>query len=227
MATLAHLDDALAHIQRRYGSAAIRTGADLLDTRPDPRPTGLPAFDALAGGFLCGAVSVIAGHATSGAATLALYGLRAAQHQRRPAVVIDPCATFDADYAAFCGVDVESLMVLRPDDAPAGLEIARDLVAATALGALWFDGAGSTSAVRRLAPVLAGTDCAFLVTGAWSAQPALRVSVRRSRWLVDEHGDVWGWRSQVMVAYLRGGVAGGCAEIDLPLDPVRGWRRGR
>lgn len=221
----ATLDEALAHIQQRFGSDIIRSGASLLDVRPDPLPTGIEAFDILTGGFPRGAVSVIAGDATSGAATLALTGLRAAQQQHKPVVVIDPGATFDADYAAFCGVDAASLVVIRSDDAVTGLSIARDLVAATELGAVWFDGNGMSPTANRLAPILANTACAFLVTGHWSASPALRLSVRRAGWLVDADGDVYGWRSHVTVAYRRGDIAGGCAEIDMPLDPIRRWRR--
>ncbi len=97
------LQQALAAIQRRWGSDAVRPLSALRDGLVCI-PTGYPALDEpLRGGVPCGQVAELSGAPTSGATTLALRIVAEAQAQHRLAVLVDLSQTFDARYAAACG----------------------------------------------------------------------------------------------------------------------------
>lgn len=72
-------------------------------------------------------------------ATLALKVLASAQSRRDMAAYLDLSYTFDPDYAARCGVNLDKLVLVRPHTGGAALEILHSLVASRGVGVLVFD----------------------------------------------------------------------------------------
>jgi hypothetical protein len=129
----------VAAIQQRWGSRALRHGHQL----PVPSatiPSGFAALDTLlAGGFPRGAIAELLGAPTSGMTTLAFHTLAVAQQQGALGVYLDFGHTFDAAYAAACGIDLAALVVIRPVTLHAGLELLLLLAERGDIGCLVID----------------------------------------------------------------------------------------
>lgn len=222
------LDDLVAELQQRYGSRAARRG-NVLPAREAPAllPTGLPALDtALGGGLPRGRLTELVGPRSAGATTLALSAVAQAQHASGDlACLLDLQGSFDPVSAQALGVDLDGLVVVRPDDgAVAGLTVhtllARRVVGVIVLDSLprWLAlprGAVGLAALLRLLPrLLPTTSCALLVlnplptgllpdpaaapTTTLASIAALRVRLAPAGWL--RHGpDIVGVRSHVTV----------------------------
>lgn len=194
MRTRRDLHTTLDTIQLKWGSGALHPIGDL--PRPACLPTGIPALDAaVGGGFPRSRLTELAGAPTSGVTTLALQAL--AQQASDLAVYIDPPRTFDPEYAAGCGVQVEALLLARPQGWPEALDILFDTVVSGLPGVVIVNArAASPSAHNQLNTVLgrlqAGltrTACVLLALTApdtnLSAPAALRLLLERERWLVE------------------------------------------
>jgi len=231
------LDETMAELQDRWGSTAVRRLGRAQRNTVAHIPTGIPALDdALAiGGLPCGRISEIVGIPTSGMATLALTIASRAQDHSNPAVYIDVGHNFDPDFAARCGLDLDQLVLIRPQDAIQALHILHDFVAVGDIGVLVFDADQTLFSDPQLAKTLATildkiiaplskTKCLliFLTSlrsiggsspngkGSSSIIPhhsAVRLSIRRDKWLYTE-GDISGYRAQVIVAKNKLGPSG-------------------
>jgi hypothetical protein len=113
------------------------------------------------------------GTPTSGMTTLALTLLASAQAEGAITVWVDLSGTFDAAYAAACGVDLAALLLVRPTSASEALETSEALVASGGVGLLVIDAlawlqatpAGRLqlgAALRRFSHTLAATPCALV-----------------------------------------------------------------
>jgi recA bacterial DNA recombination protein len=129
----------IAAIQQRWGSRALRHGHQL----PAPSATlssGFAALDTImAGGFPRGSICELLGAPTSGIITLALHTLAVAQQQGALGAYLDVGHTFDAAYAAACGIQLAALVVIRPDTLHAGLELLLLLAERSDIGCLVID----------------------------------------------------------------------------------------
>ncbi len=170
------LDMAVAAIQQRWGSKALRrwgqevTGAAV----PIPHiPTGFPALDKALGigGIPRGRITEILGAPTSGMVTLTLKVIANAQARRDMAAYVDLSYTFDPDYAARCGVNPDKLLLVRPHTGGEALDILYTLIASRGIGILIFDSVSHliaeaygpqaiSTALRRLAGAVAQSPCA-------------------------------------------------------------------
>lgn len=202
-------------------------------------PTGHPPLDIAlgTGGWPRGALSLLDAPAGSGATTLALGTLAAAQAAGGLAAWLDLDATLDPAVAARLGVSLEWLLVVRPRDPAEAIELAAWLGRSGLIDALVLDlGERATPerrALDRLAALLArsGSTSALLLAPAGRAVAGtvagVRVALQRTAWLGIGR-DLVGQRVQARVERHRWALAGGLAELDLwfgegrRIDPLVG-----
>ena len=98
--------------------------------KPDTIQTGFLSFDAALqiGGLPRGHIVEVFGHESSGKSTIALQAIAAAQQAGCIAAYIDAEGTFDARYAKNLGVDLESLVLVRPTGGERAFRILLQLV---------------------------------------------------------------------------------------------------
>ena len=184
------LSSALARLETRWGSAAVRvgsggprvSGALALAPQPvdEPLPaapvaaetvsTGFASLDALLGtGGLPRAVSAsLRGTRSSGKTTLALHCIAQAQAHGAIAAIIDISRTFDPLEAASRGIDLRWLLIVRPADPEEGLAIAASLLSGRAVDLLLVDlperlPLRHEASLRRLAAHARRTDARLIV----------------------------------------------------------------
>ena len=156
------LGTALARLESRWGSAAVRVGvgadrpqvdgALALEAVAEPVeaaaalpdeviPTGFARLDALlgTGGLPRGVSASFRGARSSGKTTLALHCLAQAQARGGIVAFLDLCRIFDPLEAVARGVDLRWLLVLRPADADEGWALAAALVAGRQIDLLVVD----------------------------------------------------------------------------------------
>jgi len=210
------LDIAVETIRQRFGETAIRRVEHTNQVEAIPHiSTGFPALDhALTiGGFPKGQLSHLCGVPTSGATTLALKTLAQAVGQAVVYVTLSP--TFDADYAARCGVMTDNVLLVTSETVAQAIEALLPLVdsAAAAVLVLPHPAPHAPSAdVNRLVNAVRRSSCAVLVLTRDSAAPvardaAVRLSLRRERWL-HRRSDVNGYRIQAHILKNQFGLSG-------------------
>jgi recombination protein RecA len=233
------LDAVVSRLQVQYGPRALRRASVLEMRDPIARlSTTFPALDAALsdlrapGGVPRGRLTELSGPATSGKVTLAAKVLAAA-HADRGALVtwLDLAHTCDPDYLQRCGLDLDRLLVVRPEDALDALAVTLYLVESNTLTALVFDSlshlpvgrdAHIAGSLARLAEIVVHTRTAvlFLTETAAEHQPlahlaALRLRLTREHWLM-QGGDVRGYEAQVEILKQRQGRA----EVRVPIRIV-------
>jgi recombination protein RecA len=211
----ASLQRVIAAIQRRWGAHALRIfGQPQVEAVP-VISTGFPDLDTALGigGFPRGRLTELLGMTTSGKTTIALRALAQAQAQGDRVGYIDLPATFDPEYAAWCSVDLATLLLIRPQTPAYALDLLPPLIASGGLGMLIVDDLMSFQettqgsvllerALRVLAGPLAQSPCALLVLttlphrhgvmgtigfrgAALAYAAALQLHVAREAWLDD------------------------------------------
>jgi hypothetical protein len=159
------IDSALARLETRWGSAAVRVGAtgmartngalalveeqateSVLSPAPASTdgsllPSGLRQLDLLlgTGGLPRAAAASLRGAGSSGKTTLALHWLAQAQAQGAIAAYLDLGRAFDPIEAASRGVDLRWLLVLRADTPAEGFAIAAALLSGNAVELMVID----------------------------------------------------------------------------------------
>ncbi len=238
------LSSALARLESRWGSAAVKVGlgvsavddstatpAGVDDDSDEIVPTGFARLDALlgTGGLPRGVSASFRGARSSGKTALALHCL--AQAQARGAIVcyLDLCRVFDPLEAQARGVDLRWLLVCRPQDLDEGWALAAALVSGRQVDLLVIDlpeglRASHESALRRLAAharrsnvrmiVLEPLNLAAPIHGALAESVGLRLELEQHAWLRAGR-DVVGRSVTVNVAKSRFGVPGRQTDIDI------------
>ncbi len=155
------LTTALARLESRWGSAAVRLGGAVdgalalapvdaampeaighAPALPDEVvPTGFAQLDALlgTGGLPRGVSASFRGPNSSGKTALALHCLAQAQARGGIVAFLDLCRTFDPVEAVARGVDLRWLLILRPADLDQGWALAAALVAGRQVDLLVVD----------------------------------------------------------------------------------------
>jgi recombination protein RecA len=190
-------------------------------------PTGHPALDAAlgTGGWPRGALALLDAPAGSGATTLALGSLAAAQAAGGLAAWLDLDGTLDPAVAARLGVSLEWLLVARPQDPAEAIELAAWLGRSGLIDALVLDLGERTAtpdrrALDRLGSLLArsGSTSALVLSPAGravaGAAAGVRVVLHRTAWLGIGR-DLVGQRVHAVVERNRWALAGASAELDL------------
>ncbi|MEO6295081.1 MAG: hypothetical protein ABIP01_04440 [Candidatus Limnocylindria bacterium] len=212
----------------RARGLGLRRGSDpepLDHSRPSV-PTGHPALDAAlgTGGWPRGALALLDAPAGSGATTLALTTLAAAQAAGGLTAWLDLDGTLDPAVAARLGVSLEWLLVARPRDPAEAIELAAWLGRSGLIDALILDlgerSAPDRRALDRLGSLLArsGSTSVLVLAPAGRAVvgvvAGVRVALHRSAWLAIGR-DLVGQRIHATVERHRWALAGGSAELDL------------
>jgi recombination protein RecA len=222
------LEQVAETIQRRWGSDALRKLHIPEQVEDYPHiPTGFPVLDRALGigGVPRNRVSEIVGLATSGVSTLALQVVASAQKLGDSAVWMDLSRTFDADYAEQSGVQIDSLLLVRPPDQVVALHIAQDFITSKSAGIIIIDlstvdqdqlMSSSADGIRPLIPALSSSSCALIFLtrphqrstsahediapiGLPLAQHAsLQLRVEKVRWL-RRRSDIRGYRTRIVI----------------------------
>ncbi len=134
------LDLVLGQIERNFGKGSIMRLGDASRMRVETVSTGALTLDlALGGGYPKGRVVEIYGPESSGKTTLTLHAIAEAQRRGGVAAFVDAEHALDPVYAAALGVDVENLLVSRPDTGEMALEIVDQLVRSAAVDIVVVD----------------------------------------------------------------------------------------
>jgi len=182
-----------------------------------------------------GRISEITGPATSGKVTLAAKVLAAAQRERDALVAwLDLGRTCDPDYLDRCGLDLDRLLIVHPEDGADALAIALHLVESNTLAALVVDGladllSGVDGMLERLATVVMQPQTAVLfLTEPYARSRTLahvatvRLAIHREHWITRD-GDVRGYEGAVEVLKHKLGRAGALVPIRITFNgTVRG-----
>jgi recombination protein RecA len=122
------LRDALGEVDRRFGSGVAFTP----DTQPPPAviPTGSLALDLAlgVGGIPRGRICEVYGPEGAGKTTLALSVVAEAQQAGGTACFVDAEHALDLAWAATIGVDLERLVLCRPEHGEQALQVAEVLI---------------------------------------------------------------------------------------------------
>lgn len=219
------LPEILAELQQK----GLRRGmTDAAAPARPPVPTGHAGLDSAlrTSGLPRGSLTLLDAAHGSGATTLALQVLAAAQRNGGLVAYLDLEGSLDPATAMRLGVRLEWLLVVRPGDIEESVDLAGWLARSRLIDAFVLDlvGArGGRSVARsldRLAALLARTTSAgVLLTGpahrAASADVAgIRIALERRAWLSIGR-DLVGQRVQASVARHRWAAPGGHAELDL------------
>ena len=135
------LHAALAEVDRRVG-AGVAFNPDP-DTQPPPAaiPTGSPTLDAAlgVGGIPRGRITEVYGPDGAGKTTLVLSVIAQAQQHGGTACFIDTEHALDLAWATRVGVDLERLVLCRPEHGEQALQVAELLVRSGSLDVLVVD----------------------------------------------------------------------------------------
>jgi len=139
--TLSTVEEAIAHINKNYGTGSIvRLGDHKISPTPVTSTGILPLDLALGvGGLPRGKIIEAYGPESSGKSTLALHFIAEAQRSGQACVYIDAENTFDDVYAVALGVDRDSLLLSMPDSMEDALSILIDLVKTGLFGLIVVD----------------------------------------------------------------------------------------
>ena len=135
------LEATVVSIQKRWGTGALEKGLRNKKSHAySVVPIGQPQLDTALeiGGLPQGHISELIGRGSAGHFTLALSVLRQAQRCKRQVTYIDMSCSIDLDHVAQCGVDFDSLVILRPIGAQQAFKMIREL-AGVGMGVIVLD----------------------------------------------------------------------------------------
>lgn len=247
------LDSVAAAVQLRHGPKALRRGADAVSPPTVPHivphiATGFHALDALTGcgGVPLGAMTLISGRSTSGKLTVAYKVLAHAQRDGRgrtayTVALLDLSRTADPDYLARCGLELNALLIGRPQPGTEMVRLLGDLLASRQVRAVVLDGLADLTAQRgavaalnaasgKLQSLLRASSAALVVldepqppwlrwlgldaAGQVRGSAALHIEMRREQWLRQE-GVLTGYRARAQLLKSRWAHGTASAPVEL------------
>lgn len=160
---------------------------DGITIRHDVIPTGSLAVDVATqcGGFPTGRFSEVYGGESSGKTTLCLSAIARAQRFGGTCAYLDVEHSLDPSYAETLGVDIDKLIAYAPNTAEQTFAICEQLIACNAVDLIVIDSAAAllpyseaagmtndggaqaaiiTAALKKLTPILAGSNTAVVFT---------------------------------------------------------------
>ena len=135
------LQAAMSKIEKDFGRGSVMKLGDEQIEDVEVIPTGSLALNAAlgVGGYPKGRIIEIYGPESSGKTTLAIHAIAEAQKRGGIAAFIDAEHAFDRFYAKKLGVDVDELLISQPDNGEQALEIADQLIRASAIDIIVID----------------------------------------------------------------------------------------
>ena len=224
------LQAALEAIQQKWGVKALHL-AHQMENR-SYLSTGFPALDQLlGGGFPRGRLIELFGQPTSGVTTLALRVMAVVQQQQEIVVYLDLPQTFDPEYAAVCQVQVNELLLVRPQQGMDATGILFDVVTSGIPGIVVVNALTPLppaerkpllAALERIQAALARSRCVLLVltspqTPLTSPSAALRLRVERESWM-EAGEEVRGYQVKVTVLKHKAAAEGQNVHLFIRLD---------
>jgi RecA/RadA recombinase len=232
------LESTLASINLRHGAQALQRGEHAASRPAVPHiATGFPILDAMTGcgGVPLGAITLLSGRTTSGKLTVAYKLLANAQrdahgYTANTVVLLDLSRTADPDYLARCGLDLDALLVGRPQLGPETVYLLGDILATQQVCAVLLDSLADLAAdgssslhdfnvhLGKLQQRLRASGAALIILD--EMQPpwlrwlnlddssqvrraaALHIEMRRERWL-RQAGEMVGYRAQARLLKSR------------------------
>lgn len=136
-----NLHAALAEVDRRVGAGVAFNPAPNSPPPPAAIPTGSPTLDAAlgVGGIPSGRITEVYGPYGAGKTTLVLSVIAQAQQHGGAACFIDTEHALDLAWATRVGVDLERLVLCRPEHGEQALQVAELLVRSGSLDVLAID----------------------------------------------------------------------------------------
>lgn len=234
-------EQVIAGLNATLGRRLVQPARRLAEATPVVTTTFPPLDGALGiGGIPRGHLTEIVGNPTSGIVTLALKILTTIQQGGEQVVYLDLAATFNPDYAVRCGLNLETLWVVRPTPYALAWAILYDLVLDGGVGGVilhvplpafsqpdFLSHARQTfsrlqTALRRSSCVLLGLTplhepghdlhTCYPSGYALLQLAAVRLWVQKEKWLYKHH-DIKGYQSRVTVAKNKLAQAGKTATI--------------
>jgi recombination protein RecA len=132
----------MSQIERQFGKGSIMKMSDYTGRmQVEGIPTGSIALDMALGGSGVprGRVTEIYGPESSGKTTLCYHVMAEAQKLGGVAAYIDAEHAFDPEYAARCGLNLDTLLISQPDHSEQALEIVETLVRSGAIDVIVID----------------------------------------------------------------------------------------
>ena len=135
------LQAAMAKIEKDFGKGSIMKMGEEHVEEVEVIPTGSIGLNVAlgVGGYPRGRIIEIYGPESSGKTTLTIHAIAEAQKMGGIAAFIDAEHAFDRFYAEKLGVDVNNLLISQPDNGEQALEIADQLIRASAIDIIVID----------------------------------------------------------------------------------------
>jgi hypothetical protein len=231
----ASLQPTLWDLQKRWGDQIIAPLSEV--TRVAARPmvaTGFTALDQVLSrsGLPVDALTLCeSSGTTTGATTFALMTLGQAQGADGLGGVIDLAQTFDPAYAVRCGVALDRLVIVRPENAASALAISADLLQTRLISLILFDSLAleqgfrpDMGSIRQLHTHLRGSGSVliWLALAAalnWESMVDTRLCFERMHWL-EEDDDIQGYRVQVQLTRQDGRECQRMVHFDLDFESL-------
>jgi recombination protein RecA len=222
--------ESLWELQKRWGDQVLVPAREL--NKIQSFPTGFAEVDALLSlnGIPQGHLTEFVGMPTSGLTTVVWKVLSHIQQSGTPAVYIDLSKTFDPFYAAWCGVDLDNLLLVQPKTAAEAFEMARNTLKITRSIFIVLDAMTAmpvppmlSTLLKRLHEPLAASKAALIIllpasqSGQLSTYAHTRLRIEREAWLYQQ-GDLAGYRVRLTVLKDKGASGHKQTCIDLYLD---------
>ena len=146
------LQAAMAKIEKDFGKGSVMKLGDENIESVEVIPTGSISLNVAlgVGGYPRGRIIEIYGPESSGKTTLAIHAIAEAQKAGGIAAFIDAEHAFDRFYAEKLGVDIDNLLISQPDNGEQALEIADQLIRASAIDILVVDSVAALTPKKEI-----------------------------------------------------------------------------
>ena len=133
--------EALEKINKNYGQGTVMLLSDKAESSEDVVSTGSLGLDKATGigGLARGRIYEIYGPESSGKSTLSIHAMAECQKAGGSVIVIDTEHSFDEEYAANLGMDVDSLLITQPDYGEQALDIAEQMISSGGIDMVVID----------------------------------------------------------------------------------------